>query len=91
MSDGVLPVQDPHAPSKVEPDDSVRSKHVAAILVGVGTRVLIVAAGRVFGQIIVVHTASLENGCPDFEQNHTDLTATNGQFSQQAGPDVLCS
>jgi len=38
-----------------------RSDHLTAILIGVGSGVFIIAAGRIFRQIIVVHTASAAN------------------------------
>ncbi len=38
-----------------------RSDHLAAILIGVGSGVFIIAAGCIFRQIIVVHTASAAN------------------------------
>ena len=37
------------------------SDHLTAILIGVGSGVFIIAAGRIFRQIIVVHTASAAN------------------------------
>ena len=38
-----------------------RSEHLTAILISVGSGVFIIAAGRIFRQIIVVHTASAAN------------------------------
>lgn len=61
-------------------------EHLATALISIWPGMLIITAGRIFGQVIVVHTVSLEN--ERLAWNASSLPVTDGQFSQQAGSDL---